>query len=83
VSIANLITKTLISGATVLGSCVMAAAPASANTDPANAGPNPFSTLSCNCQETAPPGSPALKAEIHRGIQEGRSAWPRSAAPGN
>ena len=80
-SIANLITKTLISGVIVLGSCVVGAAPASASTGPTTPAPNPFSGLNCNCRETAPPGSPALKAEIHRGIQEGQSAWP--AAPGN
>ena len=72
-SIANLITKTLISGAILLSSCVVGAAPASAGTGPdPTPPPNPFSGLTCNCQETAVPGSPALKAEIQRGIQEGR-----------
>lgn len=37
----------------------------------ANADPNPFSHLSCACQETAPPGSPALTDKITRGIQQG------------
>jgi hypothetical protein len=68
------ITKMLVSAAIVLGS-VVGAAPASASTDPAPAGPNPFGGLSCNCRETAPAGSPALKAEIDRGIREGHSAW--------
>jgi hypothetical protein len=69
-----LITKTLISAAIVLGSCVVAAAPASADTGPASTGPNPFSSLGCNCQETAPLSSPALTAkELNRGIQAGLS----------
>lgn len=83
-SIANLVTKTLISGAIVLGSCVVGAAPASAGAGPGpTPPPNPFSGLTCNCQEATPPGSPALKAEIDRGIQQGRSALPPSAPPGN
>ena len=81
-SIANLITKTFISGAIVLGCCVAGAAPAGAGTGPTPP-PNPFSGLTCNCRQTADAGSPALKAEIDRGIQQGRSASPRSAAPGN
>ena len=69
-----LITKTLISAAIALGSCVGLAAPASADPNPANTGPNPYSGLSCNCRETAPPDSPAVRAAIHRGSQEGLSA---------
>jgi hypothetical protein len=82
-----LITKTLISAAIVLGSCVVGAAPASADPGPASAGPNPFSALSCNCREAAPPDSPAVREEeVHRGIQAGLSAspgasWRRSPAP--
>ena len=69
-----LITKTLISAAIVLGSCVVAAAPASADNGPASAGPNPFGSLGCNCQETAPVGNPALTAkELQRGIHAGLS----------
>jgi hypothetical protein len=68
------ITKTLISAAIALGSCVGLAASASADPNPADAGLNPYSTLSCNCQETAPAGSPALREEIRRGNQEGLSA---------
>lgn len=30
-----------------------------------------FGTLSCACQEAAPPGSPAHRDEIARGIQDG------------
>jgi hypothetical protein len=69
-----LITKTLITAAIALGSCVGLAASASADPNPADAGPNPYSTLSCNCQETAPAGSPAMREEIRRGNQEGLSA---------
>jgi hypothetical protein len=69
-----LTTKTLISAAIALGSCVGLAASASADPNPANAGPNPYSTLGCNCQEKAPAGSPAVREEIHRGNQEGLSA---------
>ena len=62
-----LIAKILVSAAIVLGCCVGGAAPASAD-------PSAFATLSCSCRETAPAGSPALKAEIDRGIGEGLSA---------
>jgi hypothetical protein len=68
-----LITKTLVSAAIALGSGVGLAEPASADPTPANADPNPYGILSCNCQETAPPGSPAVREEIHRGNQEGLS----------
>ena len=72
-SIANL-KRTLISAAIVLGSGVGLAAPASAGTG-TSTDTNPFGGLSCNCRETAPPGSPALKAEIDRGLGQGHSAW--------
>ena len=73
-SIANL-KRSLISAAIVLGSCVALAAPASATTGPATTDPNPFGGLTSNSRETAPPGSPALKAEVDRGLREGHSAW--------
>jgi hypothetical protein len=73
-----LTTKTLISAASVLGSCVVGAAPASADPGPAGTGSNPFSALSCDCRQAAPPDSPALREEeMHRGIQAGLSASPR------
>ena len=71
-STANL-KRSLISAAIVLGSCVALAAPASATTGPATTDPNPFGGLSSNSRETAPPGSPALKAEVDRGLREGLS----------
>ena len=76
-SIANhhrLIAKILVSTAIGFGGLIVAAAPASANTNPAGTDPNPFSTLSCDCQETAPAGGPASSREINRGIRNGLSA---------
>ena len=73
----RVITKILVSAAIALGSSVGAAAAASA--DPNAIGgtdPNPFGGLSCSCQETAPPGSPAQgEEEIERGMRAGLSAW--------
>jgi hypothetical protein len=40
---------------------------------PAGADPSPFNTLSCSCQESAPPGSPARRDEITRGLRQGLS----------
>jgi hypothetical protein len=76
-SIANL-KRSLISAAVVLGSCIALAAPASATTGPATTDPNPFGGLTSHSRETAPPGSPARKAEVDRGLREGLSA----SAPG-
>jgi hypothetical protein len=72
----QVITKILVSAAIALGSCVGGAAPASADPNPAGAAPNPFGALSCSCRETAPPGSPALREEMERGIRAGLSASP-------
>jgi hypothetical protein len=69
-----LITKTLISAAIALGAGVGLPALASADPNPANTSPNPYSGLRCNCRETAPADGPAVRAEIHRGNQEGLSA---------
>jgi hypothetical protein len=64
------ITKILFSAAIALGSSVGAAAPASADPNAIGGG------LSCSCQETAPPGSPAQREEeIERGIRAGLAAW--------
>jgi hypothetical protein len=71
----QVITKTLVSGAIALAAYVGGAAPASAEPDGIGTNPNPFGGLRCSCQETAPPGSPALTQEINRGLWEGRSAW--------
>jgi hypothetical protein len=73
-----LIAKTLISAAIVLGSSVGGAAPASADTDPVKAGPNPFSALNCECRQATPPDGPAHRQEeLDRGIQVGLTALPR------
>jgi hypothetical protein len=72
----------LVGAAIALGSGVVGAAPASAAPDTIGPNPSPYSTLHCNCAETAPAGSPALRDEIARGISEGRSAsLPGLSAP--
>ena len=70
----KMITKILVSAAIVLGFGVVGAAPASAGPDTVGTAPNPFGTLGCGCQETAPAGSPVLRAEIDRGLREGHTA---------
>ena len=72
----QVITKILVSAAIALGSLVGTAAPASADTNPTGTDPNPFGALSSSCQETAPPGSPALREEVERGIRSGLPASP-------
>ena len=71
----QVITKILVSEAIALGSWVAGAAPASADANPIGTDPNPFGALSCDCQETTPPGSSALE-EIERGIRASLSASP-------
>lgn len=79
-SITNLITKTLISGAIVLGSWVMGAAPAIADANTTDT--SPFSGLHCDCQP-APTEGPARQA-IDRGLREGLAAsLPGLPAPTN
>jgi len=70
----KVITKILVSAAIALGCWVGGAAPASADPNSTGTAANPFGGLTCSCQETAPPGSPALREEINRGIREGHSA---------
>jgi hypothetical protein len=70
----RVITKIMVSAAIALGASVGGAAPASADPNPIGTEPNPFGALSCSCQETASAGSPALRAEIDRGIRAGISA---------
>ena len=64
----RLIMKLLTGFPIAVGCCVAGAAPVGAD-------PNPFSTLSCSCRQTAPVGSADPREEIDRGIQEGLSAW--------
>ncbi len=66
------ITKILVSAVVAVGVCISGAAPASADSNPASTAPNPFSTLSCNCRESAPAGDPT--EGIHRGLRDGLSA---------
>ena len=46
----------------------------SAIADPGSAGtePNPFGGIDCNCHEQYPADSPQQRAEIDRGIRDGR-----------
>jgi hypothetical protein len=78
----QLITKILVSAAIAVGSCVGGAAPASADANPIGTDPNPFGALGCSCQETAPPGSAALRKEMEWGIREGLSASPGNRSLG-
>ena len=68
------ITKMLVGAAVVLGSCVAGAAPASADPNPSGTQPNPFTGLTCNCQQTDKGGGPAPTAELDRGIRTALSA---------
>jgi hypothetical protein len=70
----QVITKILVGGAVALGFYVGGAAPASADPNSIGPAPNPFGGLSCSCRETAPPGSPARRDEIERGLRQGTSA---------
>ena len=70
-----MITKILIGAAIALSVCVGGAAPAGGEPNPVSTDPNPFSALSCNCQETTPGGS--AREEIDRGIQNGLHALMR------
>lgn len=62
-----MIAKLLVGVAIALGAAGWAAASA-------NADPSPFNTLSCSCQEPAPPGSPVRADKINQGIQQGLAA---------
>jgi hypothetical protein len=71
----QVITKILIGAAVALSAYLGGAAPVRADGNPIGSAPNPFGGLSCSCRETAPPGSPALREGVDRGIREGRTAW--------
>jgi hypothetical protein len=78
----QVIRKILVSAAIALGFCVGGAALVNADANHSiGTDPNPFGGLSCSCRETAPPGSPALREEIERGIRGARSAWPGLLPP--
>lgn len=67
-------TTALACAAIAFGSVLVAAPPAGAD-------PNPFNSLSCNCPETAPPGSAARSDEIARGIRLGEMGSPAQKMP--
>jgi hypothetical protein len=67
--------------AVALGSYVGGATPVGADPNPIGSAPDPFGGLSCSCRETAPPGSPALREGIERGIREGRTVWLPGLSP--
>lgn len=67
-----MITKMLVSAA-ILGSLVVGVAPANADPSQSGTDPNPFGSLTCNCQETTPADGPALTGELNRGIWKGLS----------
>jgi hypothetical protein len=69
------ISQGLISAAIAVAVWVGGAAPAGADPNPDSTEPDPFGGLGCSCRETAPPGSPARRAEIQRGMREGLSVW--------
>ena len=72
----KVITKILVGAASVLGSCVVGAAPASA--DEVTIDPNPFGALSSGPRETALTDGPAVREELERGILAGLSGSPES-----
>jgi hypothetical protein len=69
-----MIRKLLVSAAIVISSFAVGVAPASADPNRNGTQPNPFNSLTCNCQETAPAGSSDLAAQIDRGIRSGLSS---------
>lgn len=81
----QLVIKSLVGAVIAFGAGVMGAAPAGADKTPVSTEPKPFGTLSCDCQETAAPGSPARRREVEHGVQQGLSTSlagpPRPADP--
>jgi hypothetical protein len=67
-------TKMFVGIALVLSSLVLilGAAPAGADPSRSSTDPNPFGSLTCNCQQTTPGGAPAA-GELDRGIQDALS----------
>ena len=62
-----MIVKILVGAA--IAACAYVGAPA-----PAGAEPNPFSALSCGCQQTPPAGG--ARNEVDRGLRDGLRAAP-------
>ena len=74
------ITKILVGAGIVLGVCVGGTATARADANPAGTDSNPFGALSCSCQQTAPPGGPAMTGQIEQGIRAGLAASPGNSS---
>jgi hypothetical protein len=68
VEVYRVITKILVSAAILLGPLAVGVAPANADTDPDGSQPNPFSSLTCDCQQIPAAPGPGLTTEIDRGI---------------
>jgi hypothetical protein len=69
-----LIPKLLVGAAIVFGCCLAGAATASADPNSSETQPDPFGSLTCSCQQTAPASGPVLREEIDRGIRDGLAA---------
>jgi len=65
-----MIMKTLVGAAIALSA--YGTAPAGGEPNPVGTDPNPFSALSCSCQETTPAAT--AREEIDRGIRNGLRA---------
>jgi hypothetical protein len=72
----QIIMKILVSAGVALVLWVESVVPAIADPDSGGTDPNPFGGIDCSCQEKYPARSPQQRAEIDRGIRDGRrSTW--------
>lgn len=76
------IMKILVRAVIALVLWIGGAAPAIAEPDSGETGPNPFGGLDCSCQETCPAGSTEQRNEIDRGIMDGLCAWSSGLSAG-
>jgi hypothetical protein len=72
----RVITKMIVGAAVVLSVGVGGTATARADANPAGTDPNPFGALTCGCQQTTPPGGPAMEGQLEQGIWAGLTATP-------
>jgi hypothetical protein len=69
-----MITKMVLGIGIILSSLVLFLGAAPAGAEPnSSIDPNPFGSLTCNCQPTPPADDPAVTAEVNQGIQAGVS----------
>jgi hypothetical protein len=69
-----MITKMVLGIGIVLSSLVLFLGAAPAGAEPnSSPDPNPFGSLTCNCQPTAPAGDPGETADVNQGILAGVS----------